>query len=423
MLSRTDNELLTRTGATTPMGGLFRQFWLPAMLASELPQRDGPPVRLRLLGEDLVAFRDTEGRVGVLEPYCPHRGAPLFLGRNEECGLRCVYHGWKFDVTGRCVDMGNVASTEAIRGKIRQRAYAARESTGVIWVYMGSKDPPPELPALDWLGLPDDHVYVHKRIQACNYLQNVEGEVDSSHVTFLHRFLDLEVQKKFFGPNVEILFRQGAPRFEVLETAYGLMIGAQRAAGDAMSSWRVTQFLLPTYTIIPTLPGDFSDFTAAVPIDDVTMIGWTVAWRPDRPLTEADRAKIDSGDYLYSQVDPATFRLIRNADNGYQQDRELQRTHSYTGIRGTRDQDAAVQEGMGPIVDRSKEHLTSADVAVIALRRLYLRLLADIARGADVQAVHRPESYRVRAGQFTAAADASFEVESRSLATPVGARQ
>src|SRR5919204_5093292 len=186
MLSREDNERVTRVGPGTPMGNLMRRYWMPACLAEELPETDCPPVRVRLLGEDLVAFRDTQGRLGVLEELCPHRCASLFLGRNEECGLRCVYHGWKFDVDGQCVDMPNEPPEYEFKRRMRTRAYPVREWGGLIWAYLGPPGSMPELPQFEWAIVPDGHRYVSKRWQDSNYLQAVEGGIDSSHVSFLH---------------------------------------------------------------------------------------------------------------------------------------------------------------------------------------------------------------------------------------------
>ncbi|SRR5579884_20631 len=413
MLSREENERLTRTGPGTPMGELFRRFWLPAMLSSELPEPDGPPVRLRLLGEDLVAFRDTSGRVGVLAANCPHRGASLFFGRNEECGLRCVYHGWKFDVEGRCVDMPNEPPESNFKDKVRQRAYPAREAGKVVWVYMGPSHLRPELPQLEWTVVPDDHVYAHKRIQDCSWLQNLEGELDSSHISFLHRDTRLSALPLF-------VFNEGAPRFTVLPTDYGLLVGAQRRESETTDYWRLTQFLLPSYTMIPAVPEKFIDFTAAIPIDDEHMIGFTVAWRPDRPLSKEDIERIETWDYVYSEVDPKTFRPVRNRDNDYLIDRWVQKTVSFTGIKGVRDQDHAVQEGMGPIVDRTTEHLGAADAAVIQARRLLLRLMDELGEGREPYAASHGEAYRVRSAVINLRRGASIEEAARRLIEPVG---
>src|SRR2546421_3442729 len=186
MLSKEDNELLTRTGPGTPMGELFRRFWLPALLPSELPTPDCDPIRFRILGEDLIAWRDSNGQPGFVANNCPHRGASLFFGRNEENGLRCVYHGWKFAVDGTCVDMPNEPAESDFRGKVRAVAYPTVERGDVVWAYLGPTEYTPDLPELEWTRVPASHRYVTKRIQFSNYLQNVEGEVDSSHVSFLH---------------------------------------------------------------------------------------------------------------------------------------------------------------------------------------------------------------------------------------------
>src|SRR5207253_3303211 len=184
MLARADNELLTRVGPGTPMGNLLRCFWQPFALASELPGADCDPLRVRLLGEDLVAFRDTNAAVGLVQNNCPHRGASLFFGRNEESGLRCVYHGWKFDTSGACVDVPGEPAESDLRSRVRALTYPVREHGGVLWAYLGPAQDIPRLPELEWTHVPASQRYVSKRIQSCNYLQNVEGEVDSSHVSF-----------------------------------------------------------------------------------------------------------------------------------------------------------------------------------------------------------------------------------------------
>src|SRR5207237_4161232 len=179
MLKQEDNELVTRVGPGTPMGNLMREYWVPAMLSSELPQADADPVRVKLLGEQLIGFRDSNGKVGLLANNCPHRGASLFFGRNEEAGLRCVYHGWKFDTSGQCIDMPNEPAESDFRTKVKATAYPCQERGGVLWAYLGAQPEIPRLPELEWTHVPESHRYVSKRIQACNFLQNVEGEVDS----------------------------------------------------------------------------------------------------------------------------------------------------------------------------------------------------------------------------------------------------
>src|SRR5690349_12073797 len=338
MLSREENELLTRVGPGTPMGALLRCFWQPFALSSELPRADGDPIRVRLLGEDLVAFRDTNGSVGLIQNNCPHRGASLFFGRNEEAGIRCVYHGWKFDTTGTCVDMPNEPAESDFKHKVRATAYPTVDKGGVIWAYLGPRDQEvPPVPALEWTNVPESHRIVTKRIQFCSFLQNVEGEVDSSHVSFLHSkqngAADSAGIKADPGATLpDYMARDRAPRFFVLPTEYGMLIGARRDAEADSYYWRITQFLMPSYTMIPAPVGAPVSFTGATPIDDQTMMGFTVTWHPDRPLSEGEVAQIRSWLGVHTEVDPCTFVPVRNRDNDYQIDRALQRSRrSYTG--------------------------------------------------------------------------------------------
>src|SRR5262249_38587343 len=227
MLSKAENEYLSRIGPGTPMGTLMRQYWLPAIRADEL-EVDGAPLRVRLLGEDLIGFRTSAGSVGLIQNNCPHRGASLFFGRNEEAGLRCVYHGWKFDTSGACVDMPNEPAESDFKSKVKAVAYPTVDRGGVLWAYMGPTDAPhPAPPELEWTHVPESHRLVTKRIQFCNYLQNVEGEVDSSHVSFLHsRNVAANSagiasdDPRFNLPNY--MARDRAPRFFVLPTDYGV---------------------------------------------------------------------------------------------------------------------------------------------------------------------------------------------------------
>src|SRR6516162_7126885 len=263
MLSREENELLTRTGPGTAGGEYFRRFWLPALLASEVPSADCPPVRLRILGEDLVAFRDTEGRVGLVDEFCPHRRASLFWGRNEECGLRCVYHGWKFDVSGGCVDMPNEPPEYGLDNKVAIPAYPTREYGGIVWTYLGPPGQVPELPKLEWARVPETHRYISKRFQETNYLQAVEGGIDSSHSNFLHATVDAfrltpeywESIKTWDSLRAKYHPRDKSPVFTTKRTDYGVLIGARRNGEEDTYYWRITQYLLPSYTMIPADPG------------------------------------------------------------------------------------------------------------------------------------------------------------------------
>lgn len=380
MLSKRDNELITHVGPETPMGELLRRYWLPALLSTELPEPDCAPVRLKLLGEELVAYRATSGRVGVLDTYCPHRNANLFWGRNEQEGLRCVYHGWKFDADGACVDMPNEPARSQFKEKIKQVAYPAVDKGGLIWVYMGPPELQPEVPHFDWLDVPDTHRNVHKRFQDCNWLQNLEGEVDSSHAPFLHGSV---------GPNGVQPYNGNAdlqPVFQTLETEFGVAIAARREAGPEEYYWRITPFMLPCYTIVPRARETNYIWTAAVPIDDLTMFGMTVIWSPDRPVPTSPIVDVD-----------ANFRAKQNRANEYLIDRELQKTQSFTGIRGVRVQDMAVQEDQrGPLSDRTREHLGASDLGVIATRRMLLKQLKALRKGHAPTQPSRPDVYHLR---------------------------
>lgn len=402
MLSAEENEMITRVGPGTPMGEYMRRYWHPALLSREIPEPDSPPARLRLLGEDLIAFRDTKGRVGVLEAHCPHRGAPLFYGRNEECGLRCLYHGWKFDTDGNCVDMPNVPGGGGSDLKIK--SYKTYEVNHVVWVYMGPPELEPPMPEFEWTQVPESHVFAHKRIQECNYFQIVEGEMDSSHVSFLHRRWD-----DLYGELTKThpMFTDTAPKFDIVDTVYGQMVGAKRVDGDG-SFYRVTQLMLPYSVLVHIVPGSFIDCSTSIPMDDENTLGVTIAWRPDRPLDEEDIKGIESGELAYCEVDPKTFIPIRNKRNDYMINREAQRTLSYSGITGVREQDSAIQEGQGLIYDRTKERLCASDAAIKALRRMMLREVRALMDGVEPVAPHRPETYRVRPTNRSIGADQNW---------------
>ncbi|MPZ15404.1 MAG: Rieske 2Fe-2S domain-containing protein, partial [Chloroflexi bacterium] len=222
MLSKEDNELLTRVGPATPMGQLLRQYWIPVVRSEELADPDGEPMRVRLLGEDLILFRDTSGRVGLLEDHCSHRGASLFFGRNEADGLRCVYHGWKYDVAGACVDMPNEPPESNFKDKIRHRAYPCREYGGMIWSYLGPRDVPPELPKLEWALVGAEQRNLTPVLRECNWVQALEGDIDTSHLYFLHARLDPREER---GPQNDngVYHEDRHPRLHLVDTPYGVM--------------------------------------------------------------------------------------------------------------------------------------------------------------------------------------------------------
>ncbi len=395
MLSQENNDLLTRTGPGTPMGAVWRRFWLPALEAAELPEPDCAPVRLRLLNEDLVAWRNTDGSVGVMQNACPHRGASMFFGRNEENGLRCVYHGWKFDVTGACSDMPNEPAESNFKHKIRATAYPTRERAGLVWVYMGPQHLQPELPELEWTLLPDSHRYVRKFILSANYLQGMEGDFDPSHASFLHRWFsvdDLPNRRSF--PSTAI-FYDTAPVLPIRETDFGFVCGARRNTPEGRYHWRIYNWLLPSNTILSAREGLF--FAASrVPVDDEHSLNFYISYHPDRPLSETEVAYYESGATGKPRLVPGTFHPVENRRNDYLIDREMQRTKNFTGVWSSAAQDIMVQESMGPIYDRTKEHLGTSDTAVLTARRILMRLARNLQQGIEPYAPYHGNGYRIR---------------------------
>lgn len=401
MLKAEQNRTLTQVSRGTPMGDLLRHYWQPVLLASELPTPDCAPLRVRLLGEDLVAIRDTEGRVGLLGAHCPHRGAPLFFGRNEECGLRCVYHGWKFDVTGQCVDMPNEPPRSNFAERIRQLAYPCTEAGGVIWAYLGPLEPPPPLPGFEWMAVPDDQRMSSKRMQYSNWVQALEGEIDQSHVSFAHRRLGASTTKSSAGRDKQRVDRirtlDTHPVFAALDTDYGVIIGAGRRAEADEHYWRVTQFLLPFWSMTGPYGPDPTRHTRAwVPMDDENTMMLSVTYHPLRSLSEQELDKARSGggagyvgdaNFLPPTSEPGgAWRPKASMANDYFLDRERQKTELFTGIPEFWAQDAALQEGMGPVFDRSVEHLGTSDLGVIRARRRLLEVAEALEKDGEVPA-------------------------------------
>jgi phthalate 4,5-dioxygenase len=407
VLNASDNELITRTGPGTPMGALFRRFWVPGLLSTELPKADGVPVAFALLGERLVAFRDTTGQVGILEARCPHRHASLFWGRNEEGGLRCAYHGWKFDRTGTCLDMPAEPIDSNYKEAVRAVAYPTHEAGGLIWVYMGPKDKQPEFPDFEWTLVGEDQRLVTKRLQLCNYLQNLEGEVDTAHVNFLHRVLrepeqsttvpGLQRESRMPGQSIMPPGNLARKQFLISETDFGLVAMARSEEPNDEYYWRMTPFVLPSFTIIPSGIDEANTWTAVIPIDDHNAWGFTATWHHARPLNEAEIEGVTSGAGVHVHVDPQSFLPLANKGNNYLIDRELQATRSFTGIFGVRNQDLAVQEDQdGTICCRDEEHLGVTDRGIVGTRRLLLKLAKDLQKGIDPPHVQHPQAFRVR---------------------------
>ncbi len=402
MLSKEENELLSRVGSGTPMGDLMRRYWLPALLSSELPAADCPPVRLRLLGEDLVAFRDSEGRVGILEEACPHRRASLWLGRNEESGLRCIYHGWKFDVSGACIDQMN--EPESFAAKVQAVAYPVVEQGDVIWTYMGPRDEMPPAPDFEYTRAQSDHRVVTKVIEECSWLQALEGGIDSSHAPILHR----AIASGGAGISTESAFVQGsAPLLEVDITDYGYRYAGVRQLNEDLQYVRGYHFVMPFTQLRPgqnlnrgidVVERPVVSGHHWVPIDDNNCVVWNWHYSyGDYVLDEEERSMNSSGNGT-QHVNFDTFRAYGNRSNDWKIDRDVQRTQTFSGISGINAQDRAVQESMGTIVDRSREHLGPADRAIIATRRLLSEAVRAVEEGKKPLGVSE-SYYSIRASE------------------------
>ena len=415
MMNAADNELLVRTNAGTPMGEYFRRYWLPVALSKEMPAPDSAPIRVKVMGEELVAFRDTEGRVGLVEPRCAHRGSSLFFGRNEECGLRCVHHGWKYDVEGKCVDMPNVEPDAGMRGKISIKAYPTREFGELVWAYFGPREIMPELPQLEHGLLPASQRYVTKRLQQCNWAQSMDGAVDTAHFSFLH--MPAPAFKSNSAANIAAdekrigwLRQDPMPRFTILDHDVGFVVGGARKADGRDLYWRITQFMLPTHSITPSaMPGEIYYGYTWGPVDDESCWIYVYGWHPDRAITADERAKFDKGGYgQFAELGPG-YLPLRNRSNDYLIDREEQKTLSFTGVRGIAEQDTLAQESQGVIADRTKEHLTATDIGVVHFRRLMIKEARALRDGREPAAAKLHESYRLRSGGAVLSSDLSFE--------------
>ena len=406
MTTRAQSDFLTRTGPRTPMGDLLRRYWIPALLVQEVPEPDCPPVRVKLMSERLLAFRDTQGRVGVIDEFCAHRGVSLWFARNEESGLRCPYHGWKYDVAGQCVDVPSEPAESGFCNRIRLKSYPCVELGDVIWVYMGPPERKPPLPAFEWAQVAHSQRFVSKCTQECNYLQAMEGGIDSAHVSFLHRH-DLRSDALHAGAGAE-LTRATDVRFELVETKGGMVIGVRRPAQPGHLYWRITQWIMPFHTMIPPYGENALNGHAWVPVDDESCMAWCFTHHPVRALSEHELAVMRGGGGIHVQLLPGSFRPAVNKDNDYMMDRAAQRAgKTYCGVAGIAMQDAAIQESMGPVQDRSKENLVSTDNGVIMARIRLRNAALAVAQGKDPDGID-PAAHAVRSASIVLPENASF---------------
>ncbi|MGH3366543.1 MAG: Rieske 2Fe-2S domain-containing protein [Nocardioidaceae bacterium] len=409
MLRREINDLLTQTGRGTRMGDLFRSYWMPALLAEELPENDCPPVRVKILSERLIAFRDSQGRYGLMDEFCAHRGVSLWFGRNEECGLRCSYHGWKYDVTGQCVEVPSEPETGNFAANVTLTSYPLVRVGDILWTYMGSPEQQPPLPEYEFVHVPSEQTFTSKRWQECNWLQALEGGIDSSHVTFLHSG-QLNSDPLFKGSRGN-QYNAGdlKPFFEVADTEGGLFVAARRNAEEGHYYWRITPWVMPSFTMVPPRSDHPVHGHVWVPIDDENCWVYTFDYHPTRALTQTEQQAMMDGYGVHSENIPGTYRPVANKDNDYLMDREAQRRNEhFSGIKGIAMQDASLQESMGPIVDRTKERLVATDSGIIKARQKLRRAAIALAeQGASPPGVD-PEHHRVRSVAIVLRQDESF---------------
>lgn len=391
-LTHEETEILCRVGPGTVMGDMMRQYWLPFLHDWEL-KPDAPPLRVRLLGEDLVVFRSTAGKYGLIGDRCAHRGGGLFFGRNESEGLRCVYHGWKYDTSGACVDLPNEPAESNFKSRVSIKSYQCAEHGGMIWAYLGpGQANPPGLPQLEWTLVPETHRALrYSYVLKNNWLQGMEGDIDSSHLAFLHnRSWD---ETSSFGR------RDLAPVYEVLDTAWGTMASAKRKAEPGLVYHRLYQMVFPFHSFFAG-PGHIW-----VPIDDEHTLVHSVAWSVRAPLENRAMASREVGNPGIGPLKPeqkgkffANWWPEADWDNDFLIDRKLQRTASFTGMPTVRIDDSAMTTSMGPIMDRTHERLGAGDLMIIRTRaRLLQAALALREQGTPPPTVEHPEACRVRA--------------------------
>jgi phenylpropionate dioxygenase-like ring-hydroxylating dioxygenase large terminal subunit len=406
--SREENEQLTRVGPGTLMGDLLRQYWIAVIPSSFLPESTVKPLRVRLLGEDLVLFRTLKGEIGLIGAFCQHRLAPLYFGRIEEDGMRCPYHGWKYRIDGTCTEMPNIPVEQQFCDAIRHPGYPCVNYGGIVWTYMGPAEEPPALPEFEFCLVPDEQRTYRVFRQECNYLQVLEGGIDPTHVMWLHSPYDLADEKlaEAHQPSQHLVANRSGMRtpmaIEIVDTAAGFMYGAKRPFGEDKNLWRVNQFVMPYYTMPPG--SELRGARIYTPIDDENSIKWQINWYPTKEIMQSvkrgDRLNFEEEDYLPDNHEPYGFiRARASRENDYMIKWDVHRSKRM-GITGVNLQDRCVTELQGPtpILDRSKEHLCSGDYATIRARRMLLKAAKELREhGTPPPGVKDPRVYRVRA--------------------------
>ncbi len=379
MLSHEDNAKLTRVGPGTPLGALFRRYWIPAAMTADVPEPGGAPARVKLLGEKLVVYRDPEGTLGLMKEHCPHRGASLFYGRNEVGGLRCLYHGWKMGGCGALLETPPEPASSPFTARLRHTAYKVREAGGIIWAYMGPAEAEPPFPRFPWLDLPAENLLPVKMYQHNNWLQGCEGDLDPAHPNYLHRDFQVDDRESWAAAgwqSIAMLMNDGAPEIICEETPYLMRVAAIRNTGDPATAYvRTTEWAAPFYAYIATGPHECQLFKAWQPIDDETCFTFYIHFDPAKPVDREGAYR----NWGHQPTQPG-WRTDHTLENRHFQDRSMM-GHNFSGIVGAAIQDRAVQESMGFIYDRTQEHLGTSDRAVVFYRRLLLKLMDQLAAG------------------------------------------
>jgi phthalate 4,5-dioxygenase len=418
VLRKEQNDLLTQTGPETAMGALFRSYWLPALLAEELPENDCAPVRVKLLSESLIAFRDSDGRYGLISEFCAHRGVSLWFGRNEEGGIRCAYHGWKYDVTGQCIDVPSEPAENGFCQRIKLKSYPLVEQGGVLWTYMGAVGKQPPLPEFEFSLVPASQSFTSKRLQECNWLQAMEGGIDSSHVSWLHRG-NLNSDPLFKGAKGnQYNLNDVKPVFEVVPSDGGLLIGARRNAEQGNYYWRITPWVMPCFTMVPPRGDHPVHGHFWIPIDDENCWAWSFDYHPVRALSAAEVQAMRAGKGVHVATIPGTYLPLANKANNYLMDRAAQKAgRAYSGIDGIGMQDASLQESMGSIADRTRENLSSTDNGIVMARMRLLKAAKALAEKGEAPPGVDPAHHRVRSAAVILAPDRPFAQAAKDALT------
>ncbi len=370
-----ENELLSRVGPGTPMGQFMRQFWVPAMPSAGL-ERDAAPERVRLLGQDLIAFRASDGRVGMLDEGCPHRGVSLALAHNKDCALTCIFHGWKIDVSGKVVDVPAEPPERraAFMARIKVNHYPTHEAAGILWVWLGGGEPAP-FPRYNWTDLPESHIRFNVGKIKSNWLNGLEGQLDSAHVGILHQDWANKDKAKFGQSNIDNATVDLAPRFEFEEQPYGFREAAVRNMPDGTHYVRVREFVMPWYSYIPQGGGreGMQLLTISVPVDDETSVQWDVRYNLVRPLTDSNWPNMTR----ITDMTP----ILGGIENRYGQDRAKIDGGKWSGFAVLRHEDYAVAMAQGAIADRAKEFLASSDLPIVRARRALMNAAKQHAAG------------------------------------------